>query len=121
MFIFILVAVALADYIITFYCILNMVAQQDVEPDEAPIYLLREDKTINNADMGFVCDDNEFESYVKNFISYDKELNGYDKYINTFIEEQNSRIALLSSNVDKILSNIELIIREKREDSKQQG
>jgi len=89
MFIVILTIIALADYVITFYCIVNLVVKPTVKTEEPPKNILEENKTIDCADMGYVCDDEEF---------------------NRYIEEQNSRIALLSFNVNKILSNIDSII-----------
>ena len=105
MFIFILAAVALADYVIIFCCIVNMVSKSNVSADETPEYVFKEEEgqTMNNADIGFVCEEKDFDSYFKDFNSYDKDINSY-------IEDQNSRIALLSCNVDKILSNIDAII-----------
>jgi len=88
MFIVILTVIALADYIITAYCILNMVGKPD-ETVEPPKY-----KAVDNA--------------VTEHTDVDEELIRY-------IEEQNHRIALLSFNVNKILSNIDEIIREKKE------
>ena len=93
MFIVILTIIALADYIITFYCLVNMVIKPTVEAEETPKDIFDEYKTIDCADMGYVCDDEEF---------------------NRYIEEQNSRIAALSSNVNEILSNIDAIV-ERRE------
>ena len=89
MFLVILTVIALADYVITFYCIVNMVAKPMVKAAETPKDISDEYKTVDCADMGYVCDDEEF---------------------NRYIEEQNSRIALLSSNVNKILSNIDSIV-----------
>ena len=89
MFIVILTVIALADYLITFCCIVNMVAKPAVRTEETPKDIFDEYKSIDCADMGYVCDDEEF---------------------NRYIEEQNSRIALLSFNVNKILSNIDSII-----------
>jgi len=88
MFIVILTVIALADYIITAYCILNMVEKPD-ESGESP-----KDKAVNNA--------------VTEHTDEDEDLIRH-------IEEQNYRIALLSFNVNKILSNIDEIIREKKE------
>jgi hypothetical protein len=103
MFIVILTVIALADYVITFCCILEMVAKPADKTAITPKDIYEEDKTMNSVDMGFVCDDKEFDGYEKNFNSYDKDFNSY-------IEEQNSRIALLSFNVNEILSNIDSII-----------
>jgi hypothetical protein len=66
-----------------------MVTKPTVEAEEIPNDIFEEYKTIDCADMGYVCDDEEF---------------------NRYIEEQNSRIALLSSNVNEILSNIDAIV-----------
>ena len=87
----ILAVIALADYIIIFCCIVNMVAKPAVGTAGIPevIFDGETEQTTDNADMGFVCDDDEF---------------------NRSIEEQNSRIAVLSFNVNKILSNIDSII-----------
>jgi len=110
MFIIVLTVIALADYVITFCCIVNMVAKPTVKTVKLPEYISEGDQTMSKIDMGFVCEDKEFSSYEKNFNTYDKDLNNYDKDINSYIEEQNSRIALLSSNVNEILSNIDAII-----------
>jgi len=109
MFIVILAVIALADYVITFCCIVNMVSKPAIRMEEPPKEIFEGEQTINNADMGIVCDDEEFNSYDKNFNTYDKDFNSY-------IEEQNSRIALLSLNVNEILSNIDTIIQKKREE-----
>ena len=91
MFTVILTVVALADYLIIVYCILNMVAKTTVRTEETPKGISWEEReqTMNSAVMGHINNDEEF---------------------NRQIEEQNSRIALLSFNVDKILSNIDSII-----------
>jgi len=95
MFIVILTIIALADYVITFYCIVNMVVKPAVMTEETPKVIFEENKAIDCADMGYVCDDEEF---------------------NRYIEEQNSRIALLSLNVNEILSNIDTIIEGNKVD-----
>jgi hypothetical protein len=91
MFIVLLTVFALVDYVIIFCCIVNIVAKPAVGTAEIPevIFDGETKQTTDNADMGFVCDDEEF---------------------NRSIEEQNSRIAVLSFNVNKILSNIDSII-----------
>jgi hypothetical protein len=66
-----------------------MVTKPTVEAEKPPNDIFEEYKTIDCADMGYVCDDEEF---------------------NRYIEEQNSRIAVLSSNVNEILSNIDSIV-----------
>jgi len=98
MFIVLLVVVALADYVITFCCIVNMVTKPIVRTVKTPevVYDGETDQTMNSSIMEFVCDDEEFERYDEGF--------------NRYIEEQNSRIALLSSNVNEILSIIDSII-----------
>jgi len=83
MFIVILAVVALTDYVITVYCILNIVTKPTVETAEPP-------KDIS-------------EGGVMGHINNEKEFNDY-------IEEQNARITLLSFNIEKILSNIDSII-----------
>jgi len=91
MFTVILAVIALADYVIIFYCIVNMVAKPAAMTAEtAEVVFEREtDQTMNCAVMEHVNDDEEFQRYI---------------------EEQNSRIAALSSNVNEILSNIDSII-----------
>jgi len=95
MFIVILTVVALADYVITAYCILNMVVKPTVNTVKTPKYISEgeEDQTMNDAVMERINDDEEFNSYI---------------------EEQNNRIALLSFNVDEILSNIDSIIERNK-------
>jgi hypothetical protein len=90
-----------------------MVTKSSVKEEEIPEFFFEgeEDQTMNNADLGFVCDDKDFNSCFKEFNCYDN-----DKDFNSYIEEQNSRIALLSCNVDEILSNIDSIVQKKRED-----
>ena len=95
MFIAMLTVIALVDYVIIFCCILDMVTKPMVKTAEIPEYISEAGQTMNNADLGFVCDDEEF---------------------NSFLEDQNSRIAALSSNVNQILSNIDAIIQEKKEE-----
>jgi hypothetical protein len=85
MFTVILAVVALTDYVITLYCIVNMVAKTTVETVEIQ-------KDIS-------------EGGVMVHINNDKAFNDY-------IEEQNARIALLSFNVDKILSTIDSIVKK---------
>jgi hypothetical protein len=87
MFTVILAVVALTDYVIILYFIVNMVAKPTVETEEPP-------KDISGGG-------------VIRHINSDKELNDY-------IEEQNARIAVLSFNVDEILSNIDSIIERKK-------
>jgi len=87
MFTVILAVVALTDYVIIFYFIVNMVAKPTVGTEEPP-------KDISGG--GVMC-----------HINSDKELNDY-------IEEQNARIAVLSFNIDEILSNIDSIIERKK-------
>ena len=94
MFIFILAAVALADYVIIFYCIVSMVAKTSVETEEIP--------------------DDISEGYVMDYVN-----NGYEESViehinDDYIEEQNARIAVLSSNIDEILSNIDSIVEGKK-------
>ena len=88
MFIVIMAVAALADYVITFCCIVNMVAKPAVETEETPKAVSEGYQTMDNA-VGHLSDDEEF---------------------NRYIEEQNARIALLSFNIDKILSNIDSIV-----------
>ena len=99
MFTVLLTVFALVDYVIIFCCIVNMIAKPAVGTAEIPevIFDGETEQTTDNADMGFVCDDDEF------YRSDDDEFN-------RSIEEQNSRIAVLSFNVNKILSNIDSII-----------
>jgi len=80
----ILAIVALADYVITVYCILTMVSKPTVKKEETP-------KDISEGGV------------TGCIIINDKEFNDY-------IEEQNLRIAVLSAKVDEILSNIDAII-----------
>jgi len=103
MFLVILTIIALADYVITFCCILEMVAKPAEKTASIPKYISEEEQTMSSVDMEVVCDDKEFDKYDKGFNTYDKDFNSY-------IEEQNSRIALLSYNVKEILSNIDSII-----------
>jgi len=103
MFIAMLAVIALVDYVVIFCCIVNMVGKPMVETAKTTRYISEGEQTINNADMGFVCNDEEFDRY-------DKEFNAYDKDFNSYLEEQNSRIALLSLKVNEILSNIDSII-----------
>ena len=86
MFIVVLTAVALAEYVIIAYCIMTLVAKP-------PVRTAEEDQTMNNPVTGHVNDNEELISYI---------------------EDQNYRIALLSFNVNKILSNIDAIIGEKK-------
>jgi hypothetical protein len=87
MFIVILAVVALTDYVITVYCIVNLVAKPTVETAETQ-------KDIS-------------EESVMRHINNDKEFNDY-------IEEQNARIALLSFNIERILSSIDSILEKKQ-------
>ena len=91
MFNIILAVIALADYVIIFCYIVNMVAKPSARTEEAPMVVFEReiDQTMNCAVMEHVNDDEEFYRYI---------------------EEQNSRIAALSSNVKEILSNIDSII-----------
>ena len=83
MFIVILAVVALTDYVITVYCIVNLAAKPTDETKETP-----EDIS---------------EGGVMEHINIDKEFIDH-------IEEQNARIAHLSFKVDEILTNIDSII-----------
>jgi len=87
----ILAVVALADYVIIFWCIVNMITKLTVKTVETPEAFFEGeiDQTMNCAVMEHVNNDEEF---------------------NRYIEEQNSRIAALSFNINKILSNIDAII-----------
>jgi len=87
MVIILLAVVALTDYVITFYCIVNLVAKPAFEAEEIPEDISGED-----------------------FMGYNNE----DKEFNDHIEEQNVRIALLSSNIDEILSNINSIVERNK-------
>jgi hypothetical protein len=110
MFIAMLTVIALVDYVIIFCCIVDMVAKPMVKTVETQRLIFDGEQTINSADMGFVCDDEEFKRFDEAFNSYDKDLNSNGKDFNSYIEEQNSRIAALSSNVNEILSNIDAIV-----------
>ena len=91
MFNVILAIVALADYIIIFCCIVNIITKLTVKTAETPMAVFEREieQTMNCAVMEHVNDDEEFQRYI---------------------EEQNSRIATLSSNINEILSNIDSII-----------
>jgi hypothetical protein len=95
MFTVILAVVALADYVIIFCCIVNMVAKPAAGAEETPeaVFERETDQTMDCAVMEYINDDEEFYRYI---------------------EEQNSRIAALSFNVNEILSNIDTIIQKKR-------
>ena len=102
MFIVLLAVVALAEYVIIFYSIVNMVAKPADKLEEE-----EKKQTVNNADVGFVCEHTDFNGCSKGSNTYDKEITGY-------IEEQNYRIALLSFNVAQILSNIDAIVERNK-------
>jgi hypothetical protein len=87
MFTVILGVIALADYVIIFYCIVNGIARPTVKTEEAA--------------MGIS------EGGIMEYINNGKKVNDY-------IEEQNTRMALLSFNIDKILSNIDSIIERSK-------
>jgi len=93
MFTVILAVAALADYVIIFYCIVNMVAKPTIKTAETPevVYDEETDQPMDCAVTEFLCEDDEF---------------------NRHMEEQNSRIATLSSNIKEILSNIDSIIEK---------
>jgi hypothetical protein len=97
MFIVILAVVAFAGYVITYCCIVNMVAKPDIRTEETPevVYEGETDQPLDCSVTDFVCEDDEF-----------------DRDFNSNIEEQNSHIALLSYNVNEILSNIDSIIEK---------
>jgi hypothetical protein len=83
MFIIFLAVVALTDYVITVYCIVNLVAKPAGETAEPP-------RDISDGSvMGYISIDKEFIDHI---------------------EEQNARIAHLSFKVNEILSNIDSII-----------
>jgi len=90
MFTVILAVIALADYVITFYCILSMITKPTVKTGE-------EDPIMDDIIMGHINDDKKFYEYI---------------------EEQNIRIARLSFNIDKILSNIDAIIERGKEEQR---
>jgi len=94
MFTIILAVVALADYVIIFCCLVNMVAKPTVRTAETPEFVSEGYETMDCAVPVQVNDDEE---------------------LNRYIEEQNSRIELLSSNINEILSNIDSIIERSKE------
>ena len=95
MFTVILAVIALADYVIIFYFIVNMVAKPAARTEGTPevVFEREMDQTMDCAVMEHINDDEEFSRYI---------------------EEQNSRIAALSLNVNEILSNIDAIIQKKK-------
>jgi len=95
MFTVILAVVALADYVITVYCIVNMISKPTVKAAEIKKYISagKGGQAMNNTVM--------------------EHING-KKESSEHIEDQNLRIALLSLNVDKILSNIDSIIEKNK-------
>jgi len=101
MFTVFLAVIALADYVIIFYSIVNMVAKPTIETAET--------QTLNDFSEGDIME------YIDNNGEFnDNEFDGNDEEFNEYIEEQNARIALLSVNVDKILSNIDSIIEKSK-------
>ena len=86
----ILAVVALADYVIIFWCIVNMITKLAVKTEETPEVVFE-----GEIDQNMNC-------------AVTEHVN--DEEFNRYIEEQNSRIAALSFNINKILSNIDAII-----------
>jgi hypothetical protein len=84
----ILAVIALADYVITVYCILSVLPNPTFKAGEG-------DQATDNSVIGHIKDDKEFYDYI---------------------EEQNIRIARLSSNIEKIISNIDAIIEKDKEE-----